>query len=122
MFEKPGVLHNGVYTITFPREDLPVSIEGMDVPMAAGIESTFHFYRCSCGKIVVIGQFVLADYEANDVLYALQKEDFLVSSVGPLLLYEKPPLLAVRFQAEGAPGRLAHALKSALEWTNRSRR
>ena len=122
VLDKPGVLHKGVYAITFPRDDLSVSIEGMDVPTAAGIESIFYFYRCSCGKMIVIGQFVVADYEANDVLYALQKEDFLVSSVGPLLLYEKPRLLAVRFQAEGSPERLAHALKSALQWTNRSSR
>jgi len=122
VLEKPGVLHDGVYTVKVPRDDLLVSIEAMDVPTAAGIESTFHFYRCSCGKTVAIGQFVLADYEANDVLYALQKEDILVSSVGPLLMYEKPRLLAVRFQAEGSPERLAQALKAALGWTNRTRR
>ena len=118
---KQGTAADHVYTVIFPRDDLFVSIEGMDVPTAAGIASAFHFYRCSCGKTVVLGQFVLADYEANDVIWALEKQDFVVSSVGPFLSYEKPRLMAVRFQAEGQPRRLAEALRDALNRTGRNR-
>lgn len=118
---KPGELKDGVYTVTCPRDDLTVRIEGMDVPTGAGLESTFHFYQCSCGKTVVIGQFVCADYEANDVAYALQKENILVSEMGPYLLYEKPRLMVVRLQAEGKPQQLATAIKSAINWTGRNR-
>jgi len=118
---KGGESRAGVYTVTFPRDDLLVSIEQMDVPTGAGIESVVHFYRCSCGKTAVIGQFVLADYEANDVVYALQKQDIVVSSVGPFLLYEKPRLLEVRFQAEGTPRHLAEAIRSALDWIGPNR-
>lgn len=118
---KPGELKDGVYTVTFPRDDLNVRIEGMDVPTGAGLESAFHFYQCSCGKTVVIGQFVCADYEANDVAYALQKENILVSAMGPYLLYEKPRLMMVRFQAEGKPQQLAAAIKSAIDRTGRNR-
>jgi hypothetical protein len=118
---RPGDLKDGVYTITVPRDDLNVRIDGMDVPTAAGIASTFRFYICSCGKTVVIGEFVCADYEANDVAYALQKENLLVSSMGPYLLYDKPHLMAVRFQAEGKPQPLALAIKSAIDWTGKNR-
>jgi hypothetical protein len=118
---KTGELRDGVYTVTFPRDDLTVRIEGMDVPTGAGIESTFHFYQCSCGKTVVIGQFVLPDYEANDVAYALEKQDLFISSMGPYLLYEKPRLMMVRFQAEGKPRPLAMAIKSAIDWTGKNR-
>lgn len=118
---KAGSARDGVYTVTFPRDDLFVRIEGMDVPTAAGIESVFRFYQCSCGKTIVIGQFVLPNYEANDVVYALQKQDIVVSSVGPLLMYEKPRLIEVRFQAEGHPRRLAESLRQALDWTGKNR-
>ena len=118
---REGTAADHVYTVTFPRNDLFVSIEGMDVPAAAGISSVFHFYRCSCGKTVVLGQFVLADYEANDVVWALEKQDFVVSSVGPFLSYEKPRLMAVRFQAEGQPERLSGALRDVLNRTGRNR-
>jgi hypothetical protein len=118
---RQGELKDGVYTITVPRDDLNVRIDGMDVPTAAGIASTFRFYICSCGKTVVIGEFVCADYEANDVAYALQKENLLISSMGPYLLYDKPHLMAVRFQAEGKPQPLANAIKSAIDWTGKNR-
>jgi hypothetical protein len=118
---RKGELRDGVYTVRVPREDLLVSIEGMSVPTAAGIESTFRFYRCTCGKTVVIGEFVLADYEVNDVLYALQKQDLLVSSVAPFLLYEHPRLMQIRFQAEGEPRHLAEGIAAALHWTARNR-
>jgi hypothetical protein len=118
---KEGQLKDGVYTVSFPRDDLTVRIEGMDVPTGAGLESTFHFYQCSCGKTVVIGQFVCADYEANDVAYALQKENLVISAMGPYLMYEKPRLLSVRFQAEGKPQPIAAAIHSALMWTGRNR-
>jgi hypothetical protein len=116
-----GELHDDVYTVRVPRDDLFVSIEAMEVPTAAGIESTYRFYRCTCGKTVVIGEFVLADYEVNDVLYALQKQDILISTVAPFLLYERPHLMQVRFQAEGEARQLAEAIKSALNWTGRNR-
>jgi hypothetical protein len=118
---RKGELHEGVYAVRVPRDDLFVSIEGMEVPTAAGIESTFHFYHCTCGKTVVVGEFVLADYEVNDVLYALQKQDILVSAVGPILLYERPHLMQVRFQAEGEARRLAEAIRAALNWTAKNR-
>ena len=118
---KPGETREGVYTITIPRDDLTVRIDGMDVPTAAGIESVFHFYRCSCGKTVVVGQFVVPDYEANDVSYALQKENILISSIAPFLIYDKPRMMAVRFQAEGKPDEIARAIKSALGWTGKNR-
>ncbi|MDB5298549.1 MAG: peptidase [Phycisphaerales bacterium] len=117
MLERKGVIKDGVYVVTVPRDDLDVTIEGMGIPTAAGIESVFYFYRCPCGKMNVAGQFVTADYEANDVADALRQGQLKITSIGPLLLYEKPRLLVVRFQAEGDAVLMAKALREALRWT-----
>ena len=116
-----GVLHNNIYTITVPRDDLDIAIEGMEVPSGAGMESTFWFYRCPCGKLNVVGQFILADYEANDVIDALRQGGMKVASVGPVLLYEKPRLTLIRFQAEGEETGFAKTLREALRWTGKER-
>jgi hypothetical protein len=122
VLERPGVLHDSVYTITVPRDDLEVGIEGMGVPIAAGIESIFHFYRCPCGKMNVVGQFVAADYEANDIIDALRQNATLkVASMSPFLLHEKPQLLLVRFQGEGDAVVMAGNLREALRWMGRER-
>lgn len=72
VLDREGVTRDNVYTISIPRDDLDVSIEGMDVPTAAGLESIFWFYRCPCGKLNLVGQFLVADYESNDVIDALR--------------------------------------------------
>src|SRR5260221_13183887 len=78
-----------VYTVTVPQDDLDVKIDGMPVPTAAGIASTFHFYYCSCGKMSVLGEFIIADYEANDVIDALRPGATIrVTAVGPIAIGE----------------------------------
>jgi hypothetical protein len=99
-----------------------VTVEGNVVPAAAGIESEFRFYRCPCGRINVMGQFAVADYEANDVIDALREGRIEVASVGPLLLHEKPRLMLIRFFAENnSGGALARTLREALAWTGKER-
>jgi hypothetical protein len=119
---KSGEFREGVLTFTFPRTDLDITLQGNDIPVAAGLASEFYFYRCPCGMLNVIGQFVVADYEANDVLDALRAGHVEVASVGPFMLHERPRLLLVRFQGENKRGgALAKTLRTALSWTGEER-
>jgi hypothetical protein len=120
--ERPGILKDGVYVVTIPRDDLDVVIDGMSIPTAAGLESTFYFYRCPCGKMNVAGQFVTTDYEANDVVDALRKEAAMtVATISPMFLYDHPKLMLVRFQGEGDPAKMAAVIREAIRWTARER-
>ena len=120
-FNKPGVEHDGVYTVTIPRDDWDVNIEGMPVPTAAGLASVFHFYRCPCGKTNVVGAFCVADYEVNDVIDALRAAHVQVVSIAPMLLYTRANPQIVRFQAESQTEPLSKALREALRWTGKER-
>lgn len=115
-----GTLNDGVYTVTLTRGDLGVQHE--DGPVPAGVLKTeFQFYRCDCGKMNVVGQFTVADYESNDVIDALRGGMMKVASVSPMLMNEHPRLLIVRFQGGGGSQQLAITLKAALEWTGEAR-
>jgi hypothetical protein len=116
-FARKGDVQGGVYRLVTPRHDLLVTMDGMDVPPGAFLESDFRFWRCPCGKLLVNGQFVVADYEANDVINELQLGHLEIAGVGPLLLHENPRLMLIRFQGEGRAKGLAEALKSALSYT-----
>jgi hypothetical protein len=122
---RPGELKDGVLTVTVPRDDLEVTVEDNVVPVAAGLASEFRFYRCPCGRINVVGQFVVADYEANDVIDALRQVPdarLEVASVGPLLLHERPRLTLIRVFGENKRGgTLARTLRTALSWTGKER-
>jgi hypothetical protein len=120
-FGRKGEVTDGVYRLVTPRPDLFVTVNGMDVPTGAFLESDFRFWRCPCGKALVNGQFVVADYEANDVINELQLGHVEIASLGPLLLNEHPRLLLIRFQGEGDAGQLAKTLKSSLSYTGAAR-
>ena len=119
---KPGTLDDGVLTLVFPRDDLQVTVQGNDVPVGAGLWSEFRFWRCPCGLINVAGQFVLADYESNDVIDALREGHIEIVSVGPFLVHERPRLTMVRFLGENkSGGALAKTLRETLTWTGKER-
>ena len=115
-----GELKDGVYTIALTRKDLDVQLEDGQVPPAV-LKTEFQFFRCDCGKMEVIGQFCVAEYESNDVIDALRQGLMKVASVAPILQGEHPRVLMVRFHAAGDSEKLAKTLKSALEWTGEAR-
>ena len=111
-----------VYTVTVPRPDILLQIEGMSVPTAAGIASTFHFYRCTCGKMSLLGEFIVIDYEANDVIDALRAGAIIrITAVSPIAIGDQPRLLSVRFHGEGEASPLAKLVKEAMRWTGEQR-
>jgi hypothetical protein len=117
-----GEFKDDVCTFTFPRTDLNVAVDSMDVPVGAGIESKFYFYRCTCGKMKVVGQFCCADYEANDVIDAIRPGAIIeVANVGPMFISDKPRVSIVRFQGEGDGVSLAKLLKAGLGWMGDAR-
>lgn len=119
---KEGVMSPQVYTVTLPRTDLDVQNYNGPVPADAGLSHQFYFYKCSCGKMNVVGQLCVTEYETNDVMDALRSTaGFKVVSVAPMLMEETPRMMSVRFQAEGGAEPLAATLKSALEWTGEAR-
>jgi len=119
--ERDGTRKDAVLVVSVPRDDLFVAIDGMDVPTAAGVESTFNFYHCSCGKTSVVGQFCVADYESNDVIDALRAGHMEIASIGPMVLHSKVSPLLLRFQGEGKAADVAKTLREALRWTGKER-
>jgi Domain of Unknown Function (DUF1259) len=104
----------GVLAIQLPRSDLWVQNDMGEIPTAAGIESRFYFFRCSCGKDKVVGRFALADYEVNGVLDALRAGGIQIVSLGSMFMGEKPRMMSLRFQGEGQASDLAKTLQTAL--------
>jgi hypothetical protein len=115
-----GHLKDNVYTVTLTRKDLEVHNDDGDIP-AAVLKSEFQFYRCDCGKMNVVGQFCLAEYEVNDVIDALRGGMMKIVSVAPMFQGEHPKIMLVRFQGSGGSAALAKTLTAALEWTGEAR-
>jgi Domain of Unknown Function (DUF1259) len=117
-----GTTADDVYCVEVPRKDIHLTIDGADVPTAAGIASHFYFYTCPCGKTRVIGEFVLCDYESDDVVDALHEGWLIkVDAISPMLNEEKPRLRIVRFHGEGSADAIAKHIRAALDQTGEAR-
>src|SRR5262249_13864172 len=89
ILDRTGVATAPAYTVTTPAEDADCTIEGKGLPIQAGSASVVHFYRCPCGKTVLVGQFCVADYELNDVVDELRKAHIEVASISAMLLHTR---------------------------------
>ncbi len=118
---REGQLDGGVYTVSYPRTDLTVNHEMGEVPAAAGLISRFYFFPCPCGRLNLVGEFVVCDYESSDVIDELRSAHIKIASIAPILQGERPRLLSIRFEGEGSAAELAAGLRKALSWTGDER-
>jgi len=118
----PGTLTGNVYSVVIPRNDLQVThIDFGDIPLAAGLESQFHFFLCSCGKAFFIGQLCVVDDEANSVIDELRAAHIQIASMAPMLIGDKPRILILHVQGEGEVEDLSAGLTKALHWMRREK-
>ena len=111
-----------IVSIILPRTDLEVGhVDLGEIPVDAGLSSSIYFFACPCGKMNVLGQLCVVDYEQNDVIDELRTAHIKIASVGPMFLGARPQIMIIRFQGEGDAGKLAQALKKALSWTGEDR-
>jgi hypothetical protein len=103
------------FAVIVPRDDIDLESEMGQIPTSAGIASRFYFFRCPCGKVKLLGDFLACDYEADDVLDALRAGKFSVTSMSPILQNTRPNLVSIRFQAEGEGDDLVKTLRAALD-------
>jgi hypothetical protein len=111
------IVNDGSFAVIVPRDDIDLESEMGQIPTSAGIESRFYFWRCPCGKVKVMGDFLAADYESDDVIDALRGGRFTIDSIAPILQNTRPNLVSIRFQSEGDGDDIVATLKSALNKT-----
>ena len=115
-------LDKNILSINIPRGDLEVGhIDLGEIPPEAGLNSSIYFLPCPCGKMNVLGQLCVVDYEMNDVIDELREARIKIASAAPMFIGARPNLMIIRFQGEGDAGKLAQALKKALGWTGEDR-
>jgi len=115
-------LSKNIVSITIPRTDLEVGhIDLGEIPTDAGLSSSIYFFACPCGKMNVLGQLCVVDYEQNDVIDELRAARIKIASVAPMFLGARPQIMIIRFQGEGDAAKLAQAFKKALSWTGDDR-
>lgn len=116
MLGYPGLYQNGVLSIVVARSN-EVRMDGYMLPPPMGLSTRLNFQAVKQSKIAVAGSFVLVANEVSRVLSSLSGSNIEVTALGGHVLQESPRLFYLRFFAVGTPGRLARALRAALNRT-----
>ncbi len=114
---KAGTMQPGdVYKVGFPRTDLAVRID--DVQLAPGLAlGSWVAFVPSRDHVMVMGDLVLTEGEVNDVISALQAGGIEQTALHNHVLRETPRVMYLHFGGHGDAVALARALRAALEKT-----
>src|SRR2546421_9197245 len=112
---RPGTeMPGGVYRVGIGRSDLTVTLDGVQIkpPLALG---SYLAFKKSGKEAMVMGDLVLLQEEVNPVMKKLIEQGMEVTAIHNHLLRAQPAVMYMHYQGHGDAGKLAAAVRSALE-------
>lgn len=106
-----------VMRFSFPRRDLRVAIEGVQIRPALALGSWAAFKRVGGGHTMVMGDFVLLEHEVNDVISELQKGGVEQTALHNHVLLESPGTMYLHISGHGDEQKIAATIRAALART-----
>ena len=104
----------GVFKVTAPRNDLPVSVDGWKMPPFMGLTSWAGFIEGKKAEAMVAGDLVLFEDEVNPVMSALFVNGVNVTALHNHFFFDEPKVYFMHIGGEGATEKLATGVKAAL--------
>lgn len=109
---------DGVVRFSFPRSDLRVTVDGVQLRPALALGSWLAFRRVDERTAMAMGDLVLTDDEVAPVISRLQQGGVQQTAVHNHLLRESPHVMYVHVDAHGDPVRIAETVRAALALTH----
>jgi hypothetical protein len=114
---KSGSVQPGnVYKVGFPRSDLDVHIDDVQLKPGLALGSWVAFLQFP-QHTMVMGDLVLTEDEVNPVISALQAGGIEQTALHNHVLRESPRVMYLHFGGQGDPAALARTLRTALQKT-----
>ena len=104
----------GVFKVTAPRNDVPVSVDGWKMPPFMGLTSWAGFVDGKKEEVMVMGDLVLFQDEVNPVMSALFESGLKVTALHNHFFFDEPKVYFMHIEGEGATEAMANGVKKAL--------
>src|SRR5947207_3634159 len=101
----------GVFKVTAPRTDLPVSVEGWKMPPFMGLTTWAGFIEGKKAEAMVAGDLVLFEDEVNPVMTAALEGGLSVTALHNHFFFDDPKVYFMHIGGEGTVERLATGVK-----------
>src|SRR5262249_5843009 len=104
----------GVFKVTAPRTDLPVSVDGWKMPPFMGLTSWAGFIEGKKAEAMVAGDLVLFEDEVNPVMSVALEAGLTVTALHNHFFFDEPKVYFMHIGGEGVVEKLADGVKAAL--------
>jgi hypothetical protein len=104
----------GVFKVSAPRTDLPVTVDGWKMPPFMGLTTWAAFIEGKKNESMVAGDLVLFEDEVNPVMSSLFEHGVSVTALHNHFFFDSPKVYFMHIGGEGTTEKLAGGVKAAL--------
>src|SRR5207245_4504067 len=99
----------GVYKVTFPRNDVKIVVDGWTMPPFMGLGTWAAFTKGVHTEAMVMGDTVLFEDEVNAAMSAALDNGLNVTALHNHFFFDQPKVYFMHIEGEGATDKLAGA-------------
>jgi Domain of Unknown Function (DUF1259) len=107
----------GVYKVTFPRDDVKVVVDGWTMPPFMGLGTWAAFTKGAHTEAMVMGDTVLFEDEVNPAMSAALDNGLSVTALHNHFFFDQPKVYFMHIEGEGTIEKLAGAVKKVYDTT-----
>ena len=111
----------GVYKITFPRNDVKVVVDGWTMPPFMGLGTWAAFIKGVHTEAMVMGDTVLFEDEVNSVMSAALDNGLNVTALHNHFFFDQPKVFFMHIEGEGTADKLAGAVRKVYDTIKNTR-
>lgn len=116
---KTGDFKDNVLKVNIPRNDVKVTVAGVETPTPFGFGGWVALTKGTGGHDVLMGDLVLLEEEVNPVMSALLERGFDVTALHNHFFWDQPRMFYMHVHGHGTPAELATNLKPAIDLIGR---
>src|SRR5437773_5166531 len=105
----------GVYKVTFPRDDVKVVVDGWPMPPFMGLGTWAAFIKGTHTEAMVMGDTVLFEDEVNPVMSVALDNGLSVTALHNHFFFDHPKVYFMHIEGEGTVEKLASAVKKVYD-------
>ena len=105
----------GVYKVTFPRDDVKVVVDGWKMPPFMGLGTWAAFTKGTHTEAMVMGDTVLFEDEVNPAMSVALDNGLSVTALHNHFFFDQPKVFFMHVEGEGAVDQLASAVRKVYD-------
>src|SRR6267378_1825849 len=107
----------GVYKVTFPRDDVKIVVDGWSMPPFMGLGTWAAFIKGAHTEAMVMGDTVLFEDEVNAAMSAALDNGLSVTALHNHFFFDRPKVFFMHIEGEGTVEKLASAVRKVYDTT-----